>query len=211
MEVVENLFTLLKKIPKQYYIPLFFGFFGLILFGYGLIQLINQNQPRENSSFEDISQASPSAIQSFTTITVDIEGAVVNPGVYKLATDARVQDGLIQAGGMSSFADRQWAAKNLNLAAKLTDGAKVYIPYVGEVATSSQDLSNNAVAGVQATGLININSATAEQLNSLPGIGSVTAQKIINARLYNGVGELLSRKIVTSKVYGQIQTLVTVN
>jgi len=68
------------------------------------------------------------ASDSAKTLTVEIFGEVINPGVYKLPDGSRVDDLLIVAGGFSSSADRVWADKYLNRAAKITDGQKVYIP-----------------------------------------------------------------------------------
>src|SRR5258706_10926313 len=110
---------------------------------------------------------------------VDVEGAVVNPGVYKLSQNARVQDGLIAAGGLSAVADREAVAKSLNLAAKLSDGIKIYVPKIGDPSTGSgKNISGSSgnILGA-ATGLVNINSATADQLDNLSGVGPVPAQK----------------------------------
>jgi len=66
------------------------------------------------------------------TIFVDLEGAVEKPGLYELPAGARINDLLIRAGGLSARADRDWVERNLNLAQKLADGVKIYIPRRGE-------------------------------------------------------------------------------
>jgi len=84
-------------------------------------------------------------------ITIDIEGTVEKPGVYKLPSDSRVQDALVQAGGLTQNANHQKVAQILNLAAPLTDSAKLYIPTVGEQYSASEGTTNsssgNAVQG----------------------------------------------------------------
>ncbi|MDP3998200.1 MAG: helix-hairpin-helix domain-containing protein, partial [bacterium] len=114
-------------------------------------------------------------------IKVDVGGAVVKSGVYDLDSDARIQDALILAGGLSSLADREWVAKNLNLAAKLTDGAKIYIPQKNEsrLGPTEQGYGRQAGTSDGKTGeKISLNNASAEELDKLSGVGPVTAQKI---------------------------------
>jgi competence protein ComEA len=142
------------------------------------------------------------------TILVDVEGAVVKPGVYKLPVESRIQDGLIAAGGLSAKADREYVAKTLNLAIKLTDGTKIFIPTLGEPTGSEPVLGATTVGATNA--LINVNTASESQLDSLPGIGPVTAQKIISGRPYGSLDELLSKKIVSAKVYAQIKDKIAI-
>lgn len=138
-------------------------------------------------------------------ISVDVEGGVQKPGVYSLKEGLRVQDALIASGGLSSKADREYVAQHFNLAQKLTDGAKIYIPKKGEVvASAAQNYNSNDVSGFAAsdnTRLININSATLDQLDTLPKVGPVTAQKIISGRPYASKDELVSKKILTQKTF----------
>lgn len=200
-----------KYLPflKQYWIPLSFGFFGLIFFAYGLISLIDKSTSEPNGLiFESANSDSSSSTKSNEAkIMVDVEGGVIRPGVYSLSASARAQDALIAAGGLSNAADRSWVEKNLNLAAKLIDGQKIYIPKLGENKTSLSASSQDAVSNSSG---ININSANLQTLDSLPGVGPATAQKIISGRPYGAIEELLSKKIVTEKVFGQIKDKITV-
>lgn len=181
---------------------------GLMMLGYGLIALIGSSDSRSDIVFESSNQASGSAEMGKSNITVDVEGGVVKPGVYQLSSPARVQDALIAAGGLSASADRVWVAKNLNLAVKVTDGGKIYIPIIGE---SSANINQSSVQGQMDTSvMININTASEAQLDSLPGIGPVTAQKIISGRSYGSIDELLSKKIVTSSVFSKIKDKIAV-
>ena len=91
------------------------------------------------------------------------------------------------------------------MAAKLIDGQKVYVPTTSEQVVSGQGL----VVGQSQNGLISINSGTQAELESLPGVGPVTAQKIISLRPYGSVEELLSKKAVSNSVYAKIKDLVS--
>ena len=196
---------------KQHWLPLGLGLLGLIFLVYGLIALFGSSSSSSDVVFEAGSEASESAKVN-KEIFIDVSGAVVKPGVYRFNSDSRVQDALVAAGGLSAEANRDWAAKNLNLAAKLRDGGKLYIPDLNESGIKSQESGGTLggeVAGVT-TGLININTASTSELDTLPGVGPVTAQKIINARPYEAIEDLLSKKIVGSKVFEQIKEKIAV-
>ena len=209
-----------KYLPviKQNWLPLALGLLGLILFTYGLIALLGSASNKSDLTFESAKSASDSAKTNAQNIIVDVEGAVVKPGIYSLNQGSRVQDALILALGLSEKADRNWVEKNLNLAAKLSDGVKIYIPRLGETNPPAGGSSMDVVKGVSSgtdvldsTALININNASAGELDTLPGVGPVTAQKIIDNRPYIAIDELLSKKSVNSKVFSQIKDKVSVN
>lgn len=179
---------------------LFLGLFVLAL-GAGLYFF------RGNSSPEDIkiiSGASPSSAQA-QAIVVDVGGAVNSPGLYKLSTDARVADAVSAAGGLSNDVD----SKQVNLAAKVNDGQKVYIQKVGESAGSGVSTTTGQVAGVSTGGLVNINSASSAELDTLPGIGPATASKIIASRPYSSLNDLVLKKAVSSSVFEKIKDKIS--
>jgi len=182
---------------------------GMIFFAYGLIGLLGQASGNEDIAIESSGEQKPasSAGASAETITVDVEGAVVKPGVYSISLNARVKDALIAASGLGNDADRDWVAKSLNMAAKVSDGTKIYIPKFGESVQAA--VSNSGIAGN--TGAINVNSASAQELDSLPGIGPVTAEKIISGRSYTSINDLLEKKVVSEKVFNQIKDEIIVN
>ena len=106
-------------------------------------------------------------------VVVDVVGGVRRPGLYRLATGARVADAVSRAGGLTRRADRAL----VNLAAPLVDGEQVLVAVRG------------SAAGVTAAGAaapVHLNSATAEELDTLPGVGPVTAEKIVAYRQQNG-------------------------
>jgi competence protein ComEA len=194
--------TLLEK----YKIQLTIGLVGIILLGVGfLILSASWRTGKEKPQVEIISSPSLSP----TTIWVDIEGAVQNPGVYELPADARINDLLVAAGGLSASADREWLAKNINLAQKLADGGKIYLPSREEVANfGGPGLSTaGSVAGVSTK--ININTASAKQLESLKGIGEKRAADIIANRPYQTLEELVSKASLPKSVFADIQEQIT--
>ena len=205
-ELVLRLLPILKK----HFLPLGLGLLGLMFLVYGLIVFLGNSQPQGNDMvFESSGTNATSSSQiNQSRLAVDVEGAVVKNGVYKLPFDSRIQDALIAAGGLSSTADRAWVEKNLNLAAKLTDGAKVYIPRIGE--SESIKGITSIKGSANATGQININSASESELDRLPGVGPVTAQKIISGRPYGTIEDLINKKIVSSTVFGQIKDKISV-
>lgn len=111
------------------------------------------------------------------TLLVHVDGAVAVPGVYELSDGDRVKDAVEAAGGLAEGAD----TSGMNLAARVADGDKVYVPLEGEEAP-------DADAGGSGTRepLVNINTATEEELDELPGVGESTARAIVEDRERNG-------------------------
>jgi competence protein ComEA len=202
----QELISKYLPIIKRNWLPLSLGILGMMFFACGLIGLFSANKA---TSEDIVFEASSSAKQNseINTISVDVEGAVVKPGVYKLPQESRIQDGLVAAGGLSAQADRKYIAKNLNLATKLTDGAKVYVPIIGEAVNGVS--VPNASSGVAIDASININTSSESLLDELPGVGPVTAQKIIAGRPYNSINDLLDKKVVNTKVFNQIKDKIT--
>ncbi|HEY8108541.1 MAG TPA: ComEA family DNA-binding protein [Patescibacteria group bacterium] len=115
------------------------------------------------------------------TIVVDIEGAVAKPGVRELPGGSLVADAVKAAGGFTQDADRAWVAKELNQAEELKDHQKVYVPLLGEM-TMEPVGSSSAGSEEESDGLVDLNTADIEELDTLPGVGEATAEKIIDYR-----------------------------
>jgi competence protein ComEA len=153
------------------------------------------------------------ALTAGRELVVEVGGAVVRPGVYRLPPGSRVGDAISAAGGYGPRVDAAAADLRLNLAAILRDGDEVHVPSRDETATAAGAGEAPPGAGGTSGGLIDLNAATADQLDTLPGIGPATAAKIIAARdeqRFVSVDELGSRKVVGQATLAKIRDLVTV-
>jgi competence protein ComEA len=157
----------------------------------------------------------PTTTRAAATIVVDVVGAVRRPAVVHLASGARVVDAITAAGGATTDAD----LTRLNLAATLADGSRVAVPRVGAPAPG---VDPGAVSGAApggdsvpaASAPVDLNTATAEQLQTLPGVGPATAAAIISDRAAHGpfrsVNDLGRVRGIGDAKLGQLRDLVTV-
>jgi competence protein ComEA len=163
------------------------GLLGVIFIGYGIVSS-NTSDTNDDIVFEQAAPEQKVTPTKANLMVIDLQGAVKTPGVYQLPEGARVKELIEQAGGFSETVNTEWIAKKLNLASKVTDGMKLYIPFHDE----------EGVAGVM-TGeaaeqnSISINSSSATALESLPGVGPVTAEKIIDNRPYNSFEKIKNK------------------
>lgn len=141
-------------------------------------------------------------------VIVHITGAVPRPGVYALPEGSRVQDGIAAAGGFLAEAERT----GINLAALLIDGEQLDIPFIEGASPVLATPGPTVVAAT--TELININTASQAELESLPGIGPTTAQKIIEYREQNGdflsIEELMNVSGIGPGIFDRVRDLITV-
>jgi competence protein ComEA len=152
------------------------------------------------------------------TLVVEVAGAVARPGLYHLAAGSRVADAIAAAGGYGPRIDISRATAELNLAARIADGDKVIVPSrddpVAQAGGGGSPASSAGPTKAPArTGPVDLNTATAEELDALPGIGPVTLAKIIASRTqerFRAVSDLRTRKLVGAAEYAQIEKLVTV-
>ena len=166
-----------------------------------------------------VAPSSPVASPTSAGIVVDVEGAVRAPGVYTLASGARVIDALKAAGGANSSADMS----SVNLARPVADGERVYIPRRGEqppaeVAPGGGGGSGGGGSGGGGSGgggdKVNINTASESELEGLPGIGPTLAQRIVDYRTQHGpfhdVKDLMKVEGIGQKKFDSLKDYVTV-
>ena len=138
-------------------------------------------------------------------IRVHITGAVILPGVYTLPDNARIEDAIQAAGGLQQDSDPQL----LNLAAALEDGQRLFIP-----STRDMTLTNDSRGlSVETFSMININTASFAELDSLPGIGEVKAQAILDYRQQNGLftalEDLMKVEGISQSLFDNLSGLIT--
>ncbi len=134
-------------------------------------------------------------------------GAVARPGVYKLKEESRVVDAVNACGGFAADAD----LNNINLAKLVTDGERIWVPRVGEQNAGGTGSSVND--GPTTPEMININTANADDLDSLPGIGKTLAENIMNYRdehgLFQSTDQLLEVDGIGPKKFDDIKDKIT--
>lgn len=190
---------------------------GVLLVGGLFSSNLIQKKPETPQNFPKESLVSESELSD---VKIDVAGAVNNPGVFSLNKESRIEDAIKLAGGFDPKANKEFVSRSLNLSQKVSDGMKIYIPFDGESADAIK-VSRSEVAGVSAVSAsgksislqvkVGINSADQASLETLPGVGAVTAKKIIDSRPYNKIEELLSKKAVSKAVYAKILEFVELN
>lgn len=169
----------------------------LILLGATFLFL--QNRPSSVSVIREVEEKGAAE-----KLKVHVAGAVVRPGVYELSEGERVIDAIKQAGGSLPEAHLD----TLNLAAKLVDSQKIFVPKTGEVASTSVSPSGS-------DSKIPLNTATADQLDELPGIGEVLAKRIMEWReahgRFNKLEELMEVEGIGAKKYNQLRDKIALD
>ena len=152
-----------------------FGLVGVLALVAAARHLAGARAPSADTARAAAALAQPAAAPPANRLFVDVVGAVRRPGLYRLRDGSRVADAVSRAGGATRRADLSL----VNLAAPLADGLQVVVP-------RRQSGSAGAAGGTTATAPVHLNTATLEQLDALPGVGPVTAQKILDYRQKNG-------------------------
>jgi len=201
--VEEFYFYLSKHYKKLLYIFFFILSFFIVL--YPIFLLKNKDRVKGES-----------------VIVVEISGAVKKPGVYTMESSKRIEDLIQIAGGFSEDADLEFVSQYINRAQKLEDGEKIFIP--SKIAKnnsepftinkSEESSSSTTSKNSNINSLININKADKEELKSLPGIGDVYAQRIIDYRIQNGgfksKEEIKNVKGIGDITYEKIKDLIEI-
>jgi competence protein ComEA len=157
------------------------------------------------------------AVADGPELVVDVQGAVLRPGIQRLPRGSRVGDAIAAAGGFGPRVDAARASAELNLAAPVADGDRIVVPARGDPAAGSGgaagDVSGGGGGGGSGDGLVDLNTASESELDELPGVGPVTVQKIVDARAeqpFASIDELRERKIVGEATFEKLRDLVTV-
>ena len=195
-----------------------------------LIAVIITSQPDEypiETTPLELQASSPTALTD--QIRVEISGGVAQPGVIALPEGSRLIDGISAAGGWGERVDPLRVELCLNLAAPLDDGSAIRIPTrddrlllgltgveCGPLFSTASEIAAAALGGGAETGAtggkVDLNKATADELDTLPGIGPATAAKIIASRTESPfiiVDDLRARGLISERVLGEIRALVT--
>lgn len=196
---------------------IFIGILGYYIYNKNIEEVvISESTTTENT--ENIEKATE---ETKTKIVVHISGAVNKEGIVELEENSRVADAINKAEGLKEKADM----KSINLAYKLEDGMKIYIPTEGE--ESEENQTNNIVVNsnnqinqkensknIEKSTQININTATQIELENLPGIGAATAMKIIEYRKqnkkFNNIEEIKQVKGIGESKYSKIKDMICV-
>jgi competence protein ComEA len=179
--------------------------FVLVLVALGVAVVVSAVSPHGEVQSVVRSEPQPATVgseASGATILIHLLGAVEHPGLYELHDGARAVDAVAAAGGFLDTADQT----QLNLARFVTDGEQIYVPAIGEVAAGAP--------GTAVGGKVNINTADAATLDTLPRVGPAMAARIIEWRETNGrfssVEDLMNVTGIGDKTFEGLKDLVTV-
>ena len=217
---IKSFSPLFKRLKlKKYLLEIFLVTTALIITVAALVIYAKNNQKVK----EEIEINPPSLRQDFGgqgKIFVDVSGAVKKTNLYQVDFGARIKEIIDRAGGLSDDADVIFFNRNFNLARILSDQEKIYVPSISEINNGifvqnqltldyTTPITSTGIANNAPTDNINLNSATIEELDQLPGIGQVTANKIISNRPYTTIEELVTKKVVNKGVFEKIKNLIS--
>jgi competence protein ComEA len=180
------------------------GLLGLFLFG---LEIYN-NEQVEAIGKVDESEVYAQKTEEIESQYIDIEGQVVNPGVYEIKRGDTLISVINLAGGYTEVADTNYVQMCLNLAEKMKDEQKIYVPAKDEK-FSCNDNALSEISLSKTSGKISLNNATQEELESLSGIGPSTAEKIVDGRPYSKLEDLMNVKGIGEATFEKIKNDIT--
>lgn len=184
------------------YIKLFWSLFLLILFLLSTSNLALEYFLEFFTPTQLELLSSKDEIKSFAYIA----GAIVSPGVYEIEDNTRIIDLIQKAGGYDKNADMTFVNSSLNLSKRVFNEDHLFIPYEGGSGYGSSEnleVSNNSEK-------ISLNNSSKEELDTLPGIGEVTVQKIVENRPYSKIEDLLNVEGIGDKKLNEIKELISI-
>lgn len=214
-----NLFKQNKKI-KKYGVEIILISLALVISIVSVSVFLKGNEVIEEEPIFDLKNNSSNS----SDIYVDIEGSVKKPDMYKILSGTRLKNVLDLAGGLSDDADIEFFHRNFNLAMIIADQAKIYIPSIAEinnslfvenkqvltsfsqVESSDKSQKDTTIKPVK----ININNASADELDTLPGVGPVTVDKIIRNRPFGALLDLTDKNIINKNIFENIKNMIEI-
>ncbi len=204
-------------LTQEKFVWIIIGIFVGAIVSVGGLTLAKRTQPAPIIIHPPEPTSTPEPTATASPIQVFVNGQVVSSAVYELPPGSIVEDVILLAGGFTDEAN----TAVVNLAQSLNDGDQVYVPAIGEdvpdlpvVTSKSSAVSDENPSATNSGGLININTATMEELDSLPGIGPSTAQKIIAHReeqgMFTSIEGIMDVSGIGEAKFGQIEALITV-
>ena len=195
-----------KKLKKYWFEIILMAVSGI----FAIVSLYILQQSKRQTNEKIISEAPKNIAESFGKIFVDVSGSVNNPGLYEASNSSRLKNLIDLAGGLSEAADQEFFARNFNLAQVVGDQEKIYIPSMWEVSMGYFIESRSLKEDISEFNKISINDATLEELDTLPSVGKVTGQKIIDNRPYGALQELIDRKIISENLLEKLEDLIEI-
>lgn len=201
----------------QYKLPIILGAISLTCIGAAAFIFFQTTYTHEPVEIMLEESTASGQTQPQGMITVDVAGGVVHPGVYSIPHGSRMEEALQAAGGLSTEASEELVEKAINRAQKITDGIKIYIPKKEDESHGATSHNNENSRSVDRDtsynildnengGLISINSSSQSELESLAGVGPITASKIIAGRPYTNIEELVIKKAIGQKLFEKIKS-----
>jgi competence protein ComEA len=179
------------------------GLGGLLLGGWLVVRVGNWPGPGTEAVSVSSPDDNPVASES-GQVVVEVSGAVGQPGVYSVSTHTRIVEVLHQAGGVLPEADPVFLSQKLNLAEKIKDAQKIFIPF-----SSREEQSSAKSPADTHPSLLSINDSSLEELMELPGIGEGRAQDIIKNRPYLSLEEVREKAGLSVGGWEKIRDLLT--
>ena len=183
----------------------------IALFSAGITYYRLNNQDIDIIDNEEELTANTNTTNSKSMITVYVSGEVNKPGLIQIDSNARVSDAITACGNFTPLADKN----AINLAQKLSDGIHIQVPTIKNSANTASATNNSSNSpNDKSNDLININTATKEELDTLPGIGPATAEKILNYRQEHGnfqsIEDLKNVKGIGEAKFNKLQDKISI-
>jgi competence protein ComEA len=188
------------------------SFFGLVAIVGILVFWANQPRSEPIIISTPVPTVTPTIAPSPTPspLRVYVTGAVKNPDVYLLPQNSIVKDAVEAAGGVTADADLD----RINLALQVYDQQQIYVPYQGQATVPVAPPGEKPPAPPSSTSRININTASVDELDTLPGIGPAIAQRIVDYRTENGlfasIEEIMNVRGIGPATFAELEDAITV-